>query len=97
MDLKKGLSLVAFGFFFTLVNFKLADSFEESITVYFKNVHSSLWIYTVIINDVVTLYYMSKEEFNRFLHTFCFFNERGCVRCNKTTAKMVAWLENEVA
>lgn len=81
---------------FTLVNMKLAETFEETITKYFETVHSNIWIYTVVIENEATLYYMNKTEFNEFLHTFCFFNERFNVRCRATSGKMIAWFENKL-
>jgi len=81
---------------FTLVNMKLAETFEETITRYFETVHSNIWIYTVVMENEATLYYMNKEEFNEFLHTFCFFNERFNVRCRATSGKMIAWFENKL-
>jgi hypothetical protein len=81
---------------FTLVNMKLAETFEETITKYFETVHSNIWIYTVVMENEATLYYMNKEEFNEFLHTFCFFNERFNVRCRATSGKMIAWFENKL-
>lgn len=82
---------------FTLVNFALADTFEESINRYFETVHSTLWIYTIIVEDTVTLYYMNRKEFERFLYTFCFLNERNVVRCKVTSGKMIKWLEERIS
>ena len=81
---------------FTLVNMKLAETFEETITKYFETVHSTVWIYTVVMEKEATLYYMNKEEFTEFLNTFCFFNERFNVRCRATSGKMIAWFENKL-
>lgn len=81
---------------FTLVNFTLADTFKESITRYFETVHSNLWIYTVVVDDTAILYYMNKAEFEEFLNTFCFFNERKQVRCKATSGKMIKWFEEKI-
>ena len=81
---------------FTLVNMRLADTFEESVTKYFQTVHSSLWIYVMIVDDEVNLYYMNKEEFNEFLHMFSGLNERQVIRAKATSGKMIAWLENKL-
>ena len=81
---------------FTLVNFTLADTFEESITRYFETVHSNLWIYTVIVDDTAILYYMNKTEFEEFLNAFCFFNERKQIRCKATSGKMIKWFEERI-
>lgn len=80
---------------FTLVNFALADTFKESVDKYFETVHSTLWIYTVIIEDTATLYYMNKEEFKEFLYKFTSLNERKVVRCKATSGKMIAWFESK--
>lgn len=81
---------------FTLVNFSLADTFEESIERYFETVHSTQWIYTVVIEDMVTLYYMNKREFSDFLFTFTALNERNVVRCKATSGKMLKWFEERI-
>lgn len=78
---------------FTLVNKKLGDTFEESIDNYFATVHSSLWIYVVVVDNVATLYFMDKIEFTRFLYTFTALNERQVVRSKATSGKMIAWFE----
>lgn len=78
---------------FTLVNKKLANTFKESIERYFETVHSSLWIYTVVIENTATLYMMNKKEFEKFLYNFSSLNERGVIRGKSTSGKMIAWLE----
>ena len=81
---------------FTLTTVKLGDSFEESVNRYFETVHSTCWIYTVVMEKEVTLYTMNANEFKSFLYSFCSLNERGLVRGRATSTKMVAWLENRV-
>ena len=81
---------------FTLVNMKLADTFEATIDRYFETVHSTRWIYTVIIDDTATLYEMNKEEFKEFLYTFTGLNERKLIRCKATSGKMIGWFEERV-
>lgn len=81
---------------FTLVNFSLADTFEESINRYFETVHSTLWIYTVIIEDTAMLYYMNRKEFKDFLYTFSSLNERNVIRCKATSGKMIKWFEEKI-
>ena len=78
---------------FTLVNKKLAETFEESIIEYFRTVHSTVWIYTVVIEKEATLYIMNKEEFESFLYRFSSLNERGVIRAKTTSTKMIQWLE----
>ena len=77
----------------TLVNMKLADSFEESIKVYFENTHSTCFIYTVMIDDIVTCYMMNAIEFKAFIFQFAGLNERGFVRFKATSGKTIQWLE----
>ena len=81
---------------FTLVNKKLAETFEESIIEYFRTVHSTVWIYTVVIEDMVTLYYMNRKEFSDFLFAFTTLNERNVVRCKATSGKMLKWFEERI-
>lgn len=81
---------------FTLVNMVLADSFEESINRYFETVHSSLWIYTILIDDRAHLYYMNREEFKAFLFQFASLNERKVIRGKATSSKMVRWFEERL-
>lgn len=81
---------------FTLTSSKLADTFEKSIEIYFQNVHSTVWIYATIIENMINLYFMNKEEFKSFLESFSSLNERGVIRGKATTAKMLAWLEGKV-
>lgn len=81
---------------FTLVNKVLADNFDDTVTRYFETVHSTTWIYTVVIEENVTLYYMTADEFKEFIYTFCFFNERKQIRGRATSGKMIRWLEEKV-
>ena len=81
----------------TLVNFKLADTFEESVQRYFAETASSLFIYTVVIEKEVTLYSMDASEFEAFIRQFSGLNERGYVRFKSTSTKMIAWLESHLA
>lgn len=81
---------------FTLTNCKLANTFEESIEIYFQNVHSTTWMYTILTDNIVNIYTMNKEEFKTFLETFSSLNERGVIRGKATTAKMLTWLECRV-
>lgn len=78
---------------FTLANVRLGDTFEESVRRYFETVHSTQWIYTVLLDDTAVLYTMCAEEFAEFLRTFATVNERGFIRGRATSGKMVKWLE----
>ena len=81
---------------FTLVNMKLADTFEETINKYFETVHSTMWIYTVVIEETAILYMMNAKEFKSFLNQFCNFNERQLVRGKATSGKMIKWFEERI-
>ena len=82
---------------FTLTTVKLGDTFNEVVESYFKTVHSTLWIYTVIIEDTATLYYMDAEEFKSFLATFATFTtDRKVIRGKETSPTMIKWLEERV-
>lgn len=78
----------------TLVNMKLADTFEESIRVYFQNTHSTVFIYTVVIEDNATIYMMNATEFEQFINRFASLNERGYIRFKATSGKTIAFLES---
>ena len=81
---------------FTLVNKKLADTFDETVKRYFETVHSTQWIYTVIIENTATLYFMNKEEFTEYLYKFTALNERNAIRAKATSTKMIAWFESKL-
>ena len=77
----------------TLVNMKLADTFDESVEVYFQNTHSTCFIYTVLMDDMTNIYMMDKEEFREFIYKFASLNERGFIRFKATSGKTIQWLE----
>jgi len=77
----------------SLTSMVLADTFEESMNVYFENTHSSLFIYTVVMDETATLYMMNASEFRAFMTIWAKLNERGVIRFKATSGKMVAWLE----
>jgi len=82
---------------FTLTTTKLGESFNEVINRYFETVHSTLWIYTVVIEDTATLYYMNADEFKSFLNTFATFaTDRKVIRGKETSVTMIKWLEDRV-
>lgn len=78
----------------TLVNMVLADTFSESVNVYFENVHSTCFIWVSVIEDMATLYTMDADEFRTFLYKFASLNERGYVRFKAESGKMIAFLES---
>lgn len=77
----------------TLVNMKLADTFEESVEAYFQTTHSTCFIYTVLMDDMTNIYMMNKEEFREFIYKFASLNERGFIRFKATSGKTIQWLE----
>ena len=72
---------------------KLADTFDESVEVYFQNTHSTCFIYTVLMDDMTNIYMMDKEEFREFIYKFASLNERGFIRFKATSGKTIQWLE----
>lgn len=78
----------------SLTSMKLANTFEESMDEYFKRTHSEIFIYTVIIDENVTLYIMNKKEFRLFMMNFSSLNERKVIRFKATSGKMVKFLES---
>lgn len=78
----------------SLTNMRLADTFDESVKVYFDRTHSTCFIYTVIIDETATLYMMNADEFRAFMYKFSALNERGVIRFKATSGKMVAFLES---
>lgn len=81
---------------FTLTNMKLADTFEESLDRYFETVHSTLWLYGVVMENELTTYYMDATEFRTYLETWAGLNERGVIRAKATSTKMIQWLESRL-
>ena len=79
---------------FTLVNRRLAETFEDSLRVYFSTVHSTTWLYGIQVDNDIIIYEMDKAEFESFLREFSSLNERKVIRAKATSAKMIAWLEN---
>ena len=78
------------------------NSKEQIIKEYFKNVHSTLWIYMVDMGEQITEYHMNKKEFKEFLNEWANTAvESGShltkVRIKKTSGKMIKWLEERIA
>ncbi len=80
----------------TLVNWKLAETLEKSLDVYFKNTASKNFWYGSIENNVLIIYKMTAATFRKFLEKFSFINERGCVRVREETKMMKKWLNMNV-
>ena len=78
------------------------NSKEQILEEYFKNVHSTLWIFMVDIDEQIIEYHMNAEEFREFLEEWATTAvESGShltkVRIKKTSGKMVKWLEEKIA
>lgn len=81
----------------TLTSAVLGNDYTSVKSVYFDRVHSSLWIYSVITDNIVTLYFMDKKAFSAFLDNFSYFDKtRKVIRIKDTSGKMIAWLDREV-
>lgn len=75
---------------------------EQIIEEYFKNVHSTLWIFMVDVDEQIIEYHMNAKEFKEFLEEWATTAvESGShltkVRIKKTSGKMVKWLEEKIA
>ena len=74
------------------------NSFEQIVNEYFKNVHSTLWIFMIDIDEQIIEYHMNAAEFKKFLEAWAGTAvESGShltkVRIKKVSGKMVRWLE----
>lgn len=82
----------------TLVN-KLRGSVNEQIKTYFKNVHSSVFVFVDFDDETAetTEYWMNKKEFGRFVSLFTHIsndsrNAEPRIRFNSASRKMISWL-----
>lgn len=81
----------------TLVNKYLGADFETSLNTYFANVHSTLWIWAVKIEETLTTYEMNRVEFEEFTRKWAGYdNSRKVIRYKSTTGIMIKWLEERV-
>lgn len=74
------------------------ESMEAIMAEYFANVHSTLWIYVVMIDDSVIEYHMEAKEFKNFLNAFGYMTKESSkdaykIRIKKTSGKMLKWLD----
>lgn len=77
------------------------DNMESILNEYFSRVHSTLWIYGVVIEDTIYEYHMNATEFREFLKNWAgLTKESGSenikVRIKKTSGKMIKWIEERV-
>lgn len=77
----------------SLTNMKLGETFEKSLRAYFEQTASCEFWYVTITDELVTIYKMNAEKFERFLRKFSRLNERGVIRIAATSTKMLAWLD----
>ena len=74
------------------------NNFQQILDTYFENVHSSLWIFMVNVDENITEYHMNAKEFREFLENWgTLAKESGSklikVRIKKSSGKMIKWLE----
>lgn len=77
------------------------EDFNEILSTYFADVHSTKWYYGVIVDDTLTEYHMDKKEFRNFLEMFGGLvkdsgKDRKKVRIKKTSTKMIKWFEDRL-
>ena len=77
------------------------NSFEQIIDTYFANVHSTLWIYVVKVDEEIIEYHMNAKEFREFLEGWAQIAVESNshllkVRFKKTSLKMIKWLEERL-
>ena len=87
---------------FSLFSGKIAheqglETKEDHMAYYFANTHSNLWVYVCKDN---TAFFMNREEFARFVETFCFLEAESSknhgymkLRLGRQNKKYRAWLE----
>lgn len=81
----------------TLVNKKLGQNLEEVLDTYFKNVHSTSFIWGIVMDEELTVYVMNAKEFRPFIENFANFDKsRQVVRFKATSGKMLNWLEAHI-
>ena len=72
-----------------------ADTFEKALNLYFEKTASKSVIWIVNIEDVITEYQMTMQEFKAFTIEWASL-QRGFVRYKTTSTKMIRWLEKRV-
>lgn len=77
------------------------DSFNAIVNEYFENVHSTLWIYGIAVDESIIEYHMNKAEFKEFVEAFGKLEgdskaKKNKVRFKATSATMVQWFESRV-
>lgn len=78
----------------TLTSTVLGNDYTSVKNNYFKRVHSTLWIFSVIIDENINLYFMNKKEFSLFMNNFSYYDKtRQVIRFKDTSGKMITWLD----
>ena len=78
----------------TLVNKVLGSNYMEVKATYFATVHSTMWIWVSLVDEVLVAYYMNAEEFSEFMDNWASFdNSRKVIRFKAESMKMLQWLE----
>ena len=86
-------------------NATLADvfgnTFDSIADTYFANVHSSLFIYIIDIDNEINEYHMNAKEFREFINAWAVLaKDSGThltkIRFKKTSGKMIQWLNERV-
>lgn len=78
----------------TLTSTVLGNDYTSVKSNYFKLVHSTLWIFSIIIDENINLYFMNKEEFSLFMDSFSYYDKtRKVIRFKNTSGKMINWLD----
>lgn len=82
---------------YTLVNEVLADNFEDTLTEYFARVASVQWAFCYKAGDELVIYEMNAREFETFIRTFHYWNEKThLLRGKKLSITMIEWLDKRV-
>lgn len=81
----------------TLVNKVLGYDFDSVKRHYFATVHSTMWVWVSIKDEILTAYYMEADEFESFLDKWAGFDkDRKVIRFKAESLKMLQWLEERV-
>lgn len=80
----------------SLVNRYLGDDFDTVATNYFATTHSTIWVWVVLIDDMVEAYWMNEKEFREFVAVWGSWDKsRKTIRFKISSSKMIQWLESK--
>lgn len=78
----------------TLTSTVLGSDYTSVKDNYFKYTHSKLWIFAIIIDENINLYFMDKKDFALFMDSFAYFDKsRKVIRFKSASGKMITWLD----